>query len=97
MPSRETVNHLFFDVEITYEPTPYDKNGCDGIYIKSVSRIDTGVPKEDVFIAIEDDGSQWVRLEDYQIAKMAFFISELSVEKQQRINSELIQRIHGNV
>jgi len=46
--------------------------------------------KDDVFIATEDDGSQWVSLEDYNELKLKYMISELALVEQIKINSELI-------
>lgn len=38
--SKNKVDHIYFDVSITYHPTGRDKVGKDGVYIKSVDKID---------------------------------------------------------
>ena len=51
---------------------------------------------DDVFIATEDDGSQWVMLEDYQALQQKYLLSELALEEQIKRNSALLQAAeHG--
>jgi len=30
---------MFFEVKMSFRPTKYDKIGCDGVYIKSIKKI----------------------------------------------------------
>ena len=46
---------------------------------------------EEVFIATEDDGSQWVMLEDYQALQQKYLLGELALEEQIKRNSALLQ------
>ena len=32
---------IYFELELTYQPTELDSVGCDGMYVKSVRRIET--------------------------------------------------------
>jgi len=43
----------------------------------------------DVFISTEDDGSQWVMLEDYQTLQQKYLLGELALAEQIKINSAL--------
>ena len=45
---------------------------------------------ESVFIATEDDGSQWVSLADYKKLEQELIISELSLIEQIKRNSDLL-------
>ena len=50
----------------------------------------------DVFVVIEDDGSQWVMLEDYQALQQKYLLGELALEEQIKRNSALLQAAeHG--
>lgn len=51
---------------------------------------------DEVFIAIEDDGSQWVMLGDYQALLQKYLLGELALEEQIKRNSALLQAAeHG--
>lgn len=89
--SKEVVNYrnrflreVIFDLVVRF--------GKDGIMhiLRDIKTDET--PKEDVFVAVEDDGSEWVHLEDYNNLRMAFLMSDLALEKQIEINSDILNR-----
>ena len=48
---------------------------------------------EEVLITTEDDGSQWVMLEDYQSLQQKYLLGELSLEESIKRNGELLRQV----